>query len=81
MNAQTYLNFEIFSMIAIVGILLFDVLYIFKRPHIPSTKESTLWVSGYALLALVFAFILLQLHDATRATEFIAGWLTEYSLS
>ncbi|MFM6978270.1 MAG: TerC family protein [Micrococcales bacterium] len=81
MNAQTYLNFEIFSMIAIVGILLFDVLYIFKRPHIPSAKESTLWVSGYALLALVFAFILLQLHDATRATEFIAGWLTEYSLS
>jgi tellurite resistance protein TerC len=81
MNSQAYLTFEIASMAVIVGILLFDVLYIFKKPHVPSAKESTIWVSVYALLALIFAFVLFQLHDSTRATEFLAGWLTEYSLS
>jgi tellurite resistance protein TerC len=58
-----------------------DLILAVKRPHIPSAKESTAWVSFYAVLALIFAAILWYLFGALRATEFIAGWLTEYSLS
>lgn len=81
MDKQAYLNFEIISMIVVTAILLLDVLLIFKRPHIPSARESTLWVSFYAVLALVFALVLGMNFGAEKSTEFIAGWLTEYSLS
>jgi tellurite resistance protein TerC len=81
MDKQAYLNFEIISMVAVTAILLIDLLLIFKRPHIPSAKESTLWVVFYAGLALLFALVLGLNFGATKSTEFIAGWLTEYSLS
>lgn len=81
MDKQAYLNFEIISMVIVTAILLLDVLLIFKRPHIPSARESTLWVGFYALLALIFAFLLGQNFGSAKSTEFIAGWLTEYSLS
>ena len=68
-------------MIAIVAILLVDILVISKRPHIPKARESAAWVGGYAALALGFAGILAWLYSGAKATEFIAGWLTEYSLS
>ena len=81
MSESSYALFEIISMVVLTGILLADVLMIFKRPHIPSAKESTAWIAFYAVLALVFAAVLWQVVSATKATEFVAGWLTEYSLS
>ena len=81
MDKVAYLNFEIISMVVVTAILLLDVLLIFKRPHVPSAKESTLWVVFYAALALLFALLLGLNFGATKSTEFIAGWLTEYSLS
>jgi tellurite resistance protein TerC len=74
--------FETTSFVVLGAILLFDVLLIFKRPHVPSHKESVLWVSFYATLAVIFALLLgLVLGDWNRTSEFVAGWLTEYSLS
>ena len=81
MAESAYLSFEIISMVVLTGILLADVLLIFKRPHIPSAKESTLWVFFYAALAVAFGLVLWNLFGASKATEFFAGWLTEYSLS
>ena len=81
MTVSPYVSFEIISMVVLTGILLADVLLIFKRPHVPSAKESTLWVLFYAALAVVFGLLLLNLFGADKATEFYAGWLTEYSLS
>lgn len=81
MNENSYFWFEVISMVVITGILLADLLIVFKRPHIPSTKESSLWVAFYAGLAVIFGLIIWQLFGATKATEFFAGWLTEYSLS
>lgn len=81
MTESGYVSFEIISMVVLTGILLADVLLIFKRPHVPSAKESTIWVLFYAGLAVVFGLLLWQLISADKATEFYAGWLTEYSLS
>ena len=81
MSESAYFWFEIISMVALTAILIADVLIIFKRPHIPSAKESALWVSFYAALALIFGLILWITVDSTKASEFVAGWLTEYSLS
>ena len=75
------LPFEIVSLGVIVLILIGDIVLAYRRPHVPSTRESTLWVVFYVALALVFALVLLLVDGPTHATEFVAGWLTEYSLS
>jgi TerC family integral membrane protein len=73
--------FEIGSLILLTLILVGDLLLILKRPHIPSTRESTLWVIFYVVLALLFAGVMWVIAGPEYAGQFIAGWLTEYSLS
>jgi len=73
--------FEVGSLIVLTLILVGDLLLILKRPHIPSTKESTLWVVFYVALALIFALLMWIIAGPEYAGQFVAGWLTEYSLS
>ena len=73
--------FEITSMIVLSIILIGDLLLIRLRPHIPSTKESTLWVVFYVALALLFAVLLGNVAGWRNAGDFITGWALEYSLS
>jgi len=74
--------FEIGALVLLTLVLLADLLLILKRPHIPSVRESTLWVVFYVTLALVFSVILLWVTGSPDAMgQFVAGWLTEYSLS
>lgn len=73
--------FEIGTYVALLLILAVDIFLAYRRPHVPSTRESAMWIGFYVLLALVFAGLLLVLGDAEHAGQFVAGWLTEYSLS
>ena len=74
--------FEITALIVLVLILAADLLIILKRPHIPSMKEATAWIVFYVVLALIFAGLLFWVTGSTAAAgQFVAGWLTEYSLS
>ncbi len=73
--------FEITTYVALALILGFDIVLAFRRPHIPSTRESALWIGFYVALALVFAGLLLWFDGPEPAGQFVAGWLTEYSLS
>ncbi|AYF98507.1 TerC family protein [Protaetiibacter intestinalis] len=73
--------FEIGTYAVLALILAFDLTLAFKRPHVPSTRESALWIAFYVVLALAFAGLMLWLGDAEHAGQFVAGWLTEYSLS
>jgi len=73
--------FEIGSFVVLLAILAADLFLAYRRPHVPSTKESSLWVAFYVTLALVFALLLLLVGGTERAGQFVAGWVTEYSLS
>jgi tellurite resistance protein TerC len=73
--------FEIGTYVALTLIIAADVFIAYRRPHIPSTRESALWITFYVVLALIFAGLMLVLGDAEHAGQFVAGWLTEYSLS
>jgi tellurite resistance protein TerC len=73
--------FEITSLVVLVAVLIADLLIIRLRPHIPSTKESSLWVAFYVGLALVFAGLLALVAGGQNAGEFLTGWALEYSLS
>ncbi|OII38564.1 tellurium resistance protein TerC [Curtobacterium sp. MMLR14_010] len=73
--------FEVGSIVALVLILLADLLIVARRPHVPTLKESAVWVGVYVGLALVFAVAMLFFAGGEPAGQFLAGWLTEYSLS
>ncbi|MCS4275687.1 TerC family protein [Mycetocola lacteus] len=81
MHPQLPLLFEIITCVVLVLVLVADLLIVTKRPHIPSMKESALWVSFYVALALIFAVLMYFLAGHEFAGQFVAGWLTEYSLS
>lgn len=73
--------FTTVTTIVLVAIIVLDLLYVTLRPHTPSMKESAAWVGVYTALALVFFGVLWLAHGPADATEFLTGWLTEYSLS
>jgi tellurite resistance protein TerC len=63
------------------AILLFDVFVIGRRPHEPSRRETTIALTGYLVLAVVFGLGVWHLSGGRYGGEFFAGWLTEYALS
>jgi tellurite resistance protein TerC len=81
MHFQIPLAFEIGTYVVLVLILAADIFIAYRRPHIPSTRESALWIGFYVVLALIFAAVLWVMGDVEHAGQFVAGWLTEYSLS
>lgn len=74
-------TFEVISLGAMLVLLIADLLIVGRRPHVPSVKESALWVSFYVGLAVIFGGIVWGVGGITPAAEFYAGWLMEYSLS
>jgi tellurite resistance protein TerC len=69
------------TLIALAAMLAVDLLIIGRRPHEPSVREATGWVTFYVLLALLFGLGIWVVAGGTYAGEFYTGWLTEYSLS
>ena len=55
--------FEIGSLVVLTLILIGDLLLVVKRPHIPSFRESTLWVVFYVVLA----YLNTQFPEVTRS--------------
>jgi tellurite resistance protein TerC len=64
-----------------IGILLFDVIVIGRRPHEPSKRETATALTIYISLAVAFGVWTWFFHGSQFGIEFFAGWLTEYSLS
>jgi tellurite resistance protein TerC len=68
--------------LAVMGVVIVaDLVLAFTRPRVPSARESAIWIAFYVLLALGFAALLLVFVDGNLSGQFVAGWLTEYSLS
>lgn len=65
----------------LVGIIVLDLLLVDSRPHVFGPREATRWVIFYVLLALGFAGFVFWHFGATYAGQFLAGYITEYSLS
>jgi tellurite resistance protein TerC len=73
--------FEFGSLAVMAVVLIADLVLAYRRPHVPKPRESALWIGLYVALALVFAGVLLAVRGDNDAGQFVAGWLTEYSLS
>ncbi|MGH9217209.1 MAG: TerC family protein [Acidimicrobiales bacterium] len=73
--------FEVGTFVALSALLVADLVIVTRRPHEPSIREASLWVSFYVILALAFGVVMLVVAGGQASGEFYAGWLTEYSLS
>jgi tellurite resistance protein TerC len=69
------------TFVGLLGVLAVDLLFVARRPHEPSMRESAIWVGVYVAMALLFGLGIWYFSGPTFAGEFYVGWLTEYSLS
>ncbi|NED93891.1 TerC family protein [Phytoactinopolyspora alkaliphila] len=73
--------FEVGTLVVLTLLLIADLLIVTRRPHAPSMREASGWVSFYVGLAVLFGILMWVVGGAQASGEFFAGWLTEYSLS
>jgi tellurite resistance protein TerC len=82
---RSLLSVSVLEWIVTVGVtialLLFDVIAIARRPREPAMRECAIALSAYVGLAVIFGIWVWFYHGHQFAFEFLAGWITEYSLS
>src|SRR5262245_58319163 len=67
-------------MAGLVAIVVLDLTVIARRNRVVTIRDATKWVLFYIALAGVFAAAL-AIWRPESASEFVAGYITEYSLS
>lgn len=65
----------------IVALFVFDFAVVIRKPHEPSFKESVGWSVFYIAIALLFGVVLHIWHHDFPTMEYLAGYITEKSLS
>lgn len=65
----------------LIGIIVLDLLLVDSKPHTFGPREATRWVIFYIALAMAFAAFVYVYFAPTYAGQFLAGYITEYSLS
>ena len=71
-----YLSVGIISLV-----ILGDLIVQIKKPHEPTFKESAIQSTIYVGLALIFTFVVTEVWGARFGGEYLAGFITEKSLS
>ncbi|HEY0167538.1 MAG TPA: TerC family protein [Jatrophihabitans sp.] len=69
------------TIIAIIGLLVFDFVFHVRKAHVPSLREAALWSALYVGLALLFGVGVLVFGGSTAGSEYFAGYITEKALS
>lgn len=69
------------TLVVVVSIYLIDFIHAKQNPHVVTMKEASTWVSIYVTAALLFGAGMWIWRGPQAGQEFIAGWITEYSLS
>jgi len=69
-----------------IAVLLFDIVVVARKPHEPTHRECSVYLSIYVGLAIAFGIWVTIFHNTPEPNgdyglQFFAGWLTEYSLS
>jgi len=71
----------VITLVALIAIIVIDLIIVDRRPHDFTAREATKWISVYVFLSMVFAVIVWVQYGASFAGQFLAGYITEYSLS
>jgi TerC family integral membrane protein len=71
----------ILTVVGLVAIVALDLIVIARRTRAVTIADATRWVIFYVALAAVFAGVLFFGGTGASGSEFVAGYITEYSLS
>ncbi len=71
----------LFFAVFILAMLALDLGVFNRKSHIIKMKEAMLWTLFWVTLALLFCVGIYFFYGHTKAMEFVAGYLIEYSLS
>ena len=71
----------ILTALGFAAIVVLDLVVIARRKSVVTMRQATLWVIFYVALAALFAVGLFVFRSGTSGSEFVAGYITEYSLS
>jgi tellurite resistance protein TerC len=71
----------ILTALGFAAIVVLDLVVIGRRKTAVTMRQATLWVLFYVALAALFAVGLFVFRSGTSGSEFVAGYITEYSLS
>ncbi|HLM07302.1 MAG TPA: TerC/Alx family metal homeostasis membrane protein [Blastococcus sp.] len=71
----------ILTAVGFLAIVVLDLVVIARRKNAVTMRQATLWVLFYVALAALFAVGLFVFRSGTSGSEFVAGYITEYSLS
>jgi tellurite resistance protein TerC len=69
------------TVIALLGLVIFDFFFHVRRAHIPTLREAAAWSAVYVGIAILFGIGVLIFGGQATGTEYFAGWLTEKALS
>ena len=75
------LSVWLITILAFSVVIVGDLVYQIRNPHEPTFKESAIQSSIYIALALLFTFVIAHFWGGQYAGEYIAGFITEKSLS
>jgi len=65
----------------IVGLLALDLLVFHRRAHVVTVREAAVWTAVWVSVGLAFGALVFAWRGVTAGTEYLAGYLIEYSLS
>ena len=65
----------------IIALFVFDFAVVIRKPHEPTFRESVGWSVFYIAIALIFGVVMHVWHQDFSTTEYLAGYITEKSLS
>jgi TerC family integral membrane protein len=71
----------VITVVVIVAIIVVDLTVIGRRQREVTTKDAVRWVLVYVALAVAFAVGLFVFLPGSAGPQFVAGYITEYSLS
>lgn len=69
------------TILGLVGVIVADLIIVDRRPHEFTSRDAVKWVVFYIALAIAFAVFVGMRWGWGFSGQFVAGYLTEYSLS
>ncbi|MGI8457702.1 MAG: TerC family protein [Propionibacteriaceae bacterium] len=69
------------TVVAILGLLVFDFVVHVRKAHVPTLTEAAVWSSVYVGIAILFGLGVLVFGGAASGGEYFAGYITEKALS
>ena len=65
----------------VLGMLVFDIVVMVRRPHAMSIGQSLIWSLAWVSLAALFAVAVYLQRGPAKGLEFVTGYVVEWSLS